>query len=139
LSSSSPSYLFDASALVNLVVSRAGDALDAAKGHNMLDLTVYEAGNSLWKLNVIHKQVGVAEATSLLLVVGKLSKRMNVLGVSQPDLASVLELAVQERTSFYDAAYVHAARERGLELVTDDARLKRVASKFVKTRSSSDL
>jgi predicted nucleic acid-binding protein len=138
LSSSSP-YLFDASALVNVIVSRAGKALDVTKGHDILDLTVYEAGNSLWKLNVIHRQIDGEEAASLLLLVEKLSKHMDVLGVSQLGLASVLGLAVQERISFYDAAYVHAAKERGLELVTDDARLKKVASKFVKTRSSSEL
>ena len=133
------SYLFDASALVNVIVSRAGRALDVVKGHGILDLTVYEAGNSLWKLNVIHKQLDAEEAASLLLVVAKLSKHMDVLGVSQLDLASVLGLAVQERMSFYDAAYLHAAKERGLELITDDAKLKKVASKFVKTRSSSEL
>jgi len=137
--SSQSSYLFDASALVNIIVSRAGEALDVTKGRDILDLTVYEAGNSLWKLNVIHKKLDAEEAASLLLVVAKLSKHMDVLGVSQLDLASVLGLAVQERISFYDAAYLHAAKERGLELITDDAKLKKVASKLVKTRSSSEL
>ncbi len=136
----SPSkYLFDASALVNLIVSRAGEALDAARGHDILDMTVYEAGNSLWKLNVVHKQLDAEGAASLLLVVEKLSKHMEVLGASELGLASVLGLAIRERMSFYDAAYLHAAKERGLELITDDAKLKKVASRFVKTRSSSEI
>jgi hypothetical protein len=41
--------------------------------------------------------------------------------------------------SYYDAAYVSAARDRKCELVTDDARLARVASKFLKVIKSTEL
>ena len=132
-------YLFDASALVNVVVSRAEEAFDIAKGHGILDLTLYETGNSLWKLKTIHGKLSADEATSLLSVAAKLSRHMTVLDASEADLPLILGMAFRERASFYDSAYVHLARQRAFELVTDDARLMKMASKYVKVRRSSEL
>jgi predicted nucleic acid-binding protein len=132
-------FLFDASALVNVVVSRAEASIDITRGHGILDLTLYETGNALWKLGTIHRRLSVEEASSLLAVTAKLSKHMTVLSASEADLPLILSMAFRERASFYDSAYVHLARERALELITDDSRLMKIASKYVKTRGSADL
>jgi predicted nucleic acid-binding protein len=41
--------------------------------------------------------------------------------------------------TFYDAAYLVSAIESGFELITDDIKLKKIASSKVNTRKSSDL
>jgi predicted nucleic acid-binding protein len=132
-------FLFDASALVNVVVSRAEASVDITRGHGILDLTLYETGNALWKLGTIHRRISAEEASSLLAVTAKLSRRMTVISASETDLAPILGIAFRERASFYDSAYVHVAEERALELVTDDSRLMKIASKYVKVRRSTDL
>jgi predicted nucleic acid-binding protein len=134
------SRLFDASALVNLLVSQGSSALDLARGNDILDLTIYEAGNALWKLSTLHTKMSAAEADSLQsALIQTVTDHMNVITVSELDHTSIANLARTERLSYYDAAYVWAARDRKSELITDDARLARAASKFVKVRKSSDL
>ncbi|MEM3792296.1 MAG: type II toxin-antitoxin system VapC family toxin, partial [Candidatus Bathyarchaeia archaeon] len=50
-----------------------------------------------------------------------------------------LKIAVREGLTYYDAAYIQAAVENKLTLVTDDEMLYRVAKKFVKTMKSNEL
>jgi predicted nucleic acid-binding protein len=132
--------LFDASAIVNLLISKGSVGLDIARGNDILDLTVYEAGNALWKLSVLHRKISSAEADSLLSALLRTGlDRMNLVRVSELDHASILNLARTERVSYYDASYVHAAIERKRDLVTDDLRLSRIASKFVSVKGSTGL
>jgi len=55
------------------------------------------------------------------------------------DLVSIMNVARNERTTFYDSAYIAAAKDRKLTLVTDDGRLSKAASKYVEVRDSSEL
>ncbi len=135
-----PARLFDASALVNLLVSRGSSALDLARGNDILDLTIYEAGNALWKLSTLQHKLSAEEADSLQsTLIQTATHHMNVIRVSELDHLSVANLARAERMSYYDAAYVSAARDRKRELITDDTRLGRVASKFLNVKKSTDL
>ncbi len=131
-------FLFDASAFVNLIVSRGDGSLEALKTQRMLDLTLYETGNSLWKLEAIGR-LGPRDAASLMEVAAKVSEHMTVIRPSAADFSPILATALEERASFYDSSYVHLAGKHGLELVTDDARLAKLASKYVKTRPSSEV
>lgn len=134
------SALFDASALVNLLVSRGGVALELARGNDILDLTIYEAGNALWKLSILRKEISTTEADSLLsTLLRTATEHMYVVKVSDIDHMSVASLARSERVSYYDAAYISATRERKRQLVTDDARLAAIGSRFVKVKRSADL
>jgi predicted nucleic acid-binding protein len=131
-------FLFDASALVNLIVSRGGESLEPLKGQRILDLTAYETGNSLWKLKTIGT-LSSDEASSLMEVAAKVFSHMTVLTPSETDLSAILTIALEEKTSFYDSSYVHLAAKHSLELITDDLRLRKTAAKHVKTRPSSDV
>jgi len=134
------SQLFDASALVNLLVSRGSAALDLMRGNDILDLTLYEVGNAVWKLCTLRGKISPAEADSLLgALVRTAMDHMNLIRISRVDHMSISGLARAERLSYYDAAYLSAARERKRELVTDDVRLTTVASKFINVKRSSDL
>lgn len=131
-------FLFDASAFVNLIVSRGDESLAALETQRILDLTLYETGNSLWKLRSIGR-LDPQDAASLMHVAAKVSDHMTLLRPSTADFPPILTIALEERASFYDSSYVHMAGKHALELVTDDARLAKVASKYVKTRPSSEV
>jgi predicted nucleic acid-binding protein len=46
---------------------------------------------------------------------------------------------VKEGLTYYDAAYIQAAEEKGLALVTEDEKLLEAAGKYVKAVKSSQL
>ncbi|MGC8982850.1 MAG: type II toxin-antitoxin system VapC family toxin [Desulfurococcaceae archaeon] len=53
--------------------------------------------------------------------------------------SKVLELALKEGLTVYDAAYLYTAAEKGLVLATGGEKLRAKASRYVKTMSTSDL
>ena len=53
--------------------------------------------------------------------------------------ANVFELAVNERITVYDAAYVYYAAKNGLALVTNDRRLRERARQYVKAMTVDEL
>lgn len=132
--------MFDASAIVNLLLTQGSSALDSAKGNDVLDLTLYEVGNALWKLSTLRGKISAAEADSLQSVlVRTATSHMNLVRVSEVDHISVSRLARTEKISYYDASYISAAVEKKREIITDDARLAKIASKFVSVKGSSEL
>jgi predicted nucleic acid-binding protein len=64
---------------------------------------------------------------------------MKELGLRDTSLASVMSIAKDERTTFYDSSYIAIAKARALTLVTDDRRLSKVASRYVNVKSSTSL
>ncbi len=113
--------LFDASALINLVRDRKDGCLDLLEGGAILSLTPYEVGNALWKEVHLKGNLNPEEARYLQETFELLFGRMEVIKPSA--WREVLDLAVRAGITFYDAAYVAAAMERDLPLVTDDERL----------------
>src|SRR5437867_4515694 len=132
-------YLLDASALLNIIISRGQKALDVVRGHFVLDLTSYEAGNTLWRLSVLQNKLTIEAVDSTLGVLTKLMEQTKEMNVRNMDLVSIMNVARNERTTFYDSAYIAAAKDRKLTLVTDDGRLSKAASKYVEVRDSSEL
>jgi len=74
-----PPRLFDASALLNLVLTRGEEALELTADGSFLDLTLYEAANSLWKLAGPRKKLSPEEAEDLLALTERLVTRMPVM------------------------------------------------------------
>ena len=132
-------YLLDASALLNIIVSRGQKALDVVRGHFVLDLTSYEAGNTLWRLSVLQNKLTSETVDSTLEVLAKLMEQTKEMNVHSMNLLSIMNVARNERTTFYDSAYITAAKDRKLTLVTDDGRLSKAASKYVEVRGSAKL
>jgi len=109
------------------------------RGHFVLDLTSYEAGNTLWRLSVLQNKLTIEAVDSTLGVLTKLMEQTKEMNVRNMDLVSIMNVARNERTTFYDSAYIAAAKDRKLTLVTDDGRLSKAASKYVEVRGSSEL
>jgi predicted nucleic acid-binding protein len=125
------SLLFDSSAILNL--SHEGKT-ETFIDHATTPLVQYEIGNAVWKMvNLTHEMTEDA---------GKqyLSKTLETLRfmteIAINDVQTVLEIASRERISYYDASYIHAAVVSASTLITDDIRLRRVATKYVRTADS---
>ncbi len=114
-------YLFDASALLNLVRRLGEESLEPLRGNCILTLTVYEVGNALWRETSLLKRLKAGEAEEIMRAVTALTKFMEVIGPEDP--AEILRASNEIRLTFYDAAYVVAALRENLTLVTDDEKL----------------
>jgi predicted nucleic acid-binding protein len=127
-------HLFDAGSMVNL--AKRGALRPLGRG-STLDLAIYEAINAIWKEHYLLKSI---EADTALRFVEMLS---NVFGIM--DILSVrgfekdtFNLAMKLGISIYDASYIQAAVKSGLILVTDDKKLRSVASNYVEVITGAE-
>jgi len=135
-------YLLDASALLPLVVRRGKQLIVEASSENLVttDLAIYEACNSLWKLSTLMRSITIEDALETAITI----KDLAVKGIIKPinftkiDFSNTLQFANIERVTFYDASYIITARSTEATLVTEDEKLKKKASKFVKTITYSN-
>ena len=114
-------YLFDASALLNLVRRLGEESLKILEENYILTLTIYEVGNALWRETKLLKRLTIDEAEEVMRAIITLIKFMQVIEPQDP--IEVLRISNEIETTFYDAAYVVTALRGGLILVTDDKRL----------------
>jgi predicted nucleic acid-binding protein len=126
--------LFDSSAIINICRENRVDKLTNGC---TLDLAFYELGNTVWKMTYLRKAMSIEEAIIVLNALIEVYGRMK--GLRNRDVRTTLEIALKEGLTFYDASYIKVALENNLDLVTDDERLYRAASKYVKTFKSSEL
>ena len=128
------SYLYDSSAIINLCGEGKTERL--LEGWT-LNLAFYELGNAVWKQARIHRRITLEEAYLILDTLTEVFRRLRKPEDEAP--LRTLEMAVREDLTYYDAAYISAAIEKGLILVTDDERLYEVGRRYVKTLKSDEL
>ncbi len=115
-----PLYLLDASAVYPIILRMKEEAMKFSHIFSVLDLTFYEVGNVLWK------EFRRGRLEDWKTVVEMFEEFFSEVGVRRmPDMGDILELAVNENLTFYDASYLVAARENGMKLVTGDRDLLR--------------
>ncbi len=102
-----------------------------------LTFSLYELGNVLWKQVYLHRTVKLEEARLVLDALTSLHSVMKK--AADPNTLKTLETAVKEGLTYYDAAYIQAAAEKGLALVTEDKKLLEAAGKYVKAVKGSQL
>lgn len=128
-------YLFDTSAIVNLV--KKGVIRPLADGVT-LDLAFYEALNAVWKEHRLLKKLDEDVALAFVGVIGRVFEVMKVLSIKGLE-RDVFKFAIREGLTIYDAAYAYAAMKNGFTFVTDDDGLKKRVSKYLKVVSSDEL
>ena len=126
--------LFDSSSIINLCAERKIEEL--LEGWT-LNLAFYEMGNAVWKQVHIHKDLTPEEGAKALDALVEVLKIMRETHVE--DASAVLNIAVKEGLTYYDASYIHSAIKNGATLVTDDKKLHSVAEKYVETIMSEEL
>jgi len=128
-------YLFDASAIVNLV--KRGSLKPLSEGAS-LDLAVYESLNAVWREHKLHGRLDPDTARGL---VGILKDVFGVIPLESIKgfEVEVYELASREGLTVYDAAYLYLALRERLTLVSDDRKLLEKASRYARTARTADV
>lgn len=117
-------YLFDASSLILLVKRMGVDTfLRFREQVTVLDLTLYEVGNTLWKEGPLRGVLEEDEARSLVRYARTVLGSVPRVGITPDDFEGVYDVAHSSKLSYYDAAYLYTARKSKLTLVTEDAKL----------------
>jgi predicted nucleic acid-binding protein len=124
--------IYDPSAIINLCAKKN---LDRLLEGETLDLAVYEAGNAVWRQVHLRKTLTREEGEKALTVLTETINNMKTAAIQ--DTTAVLNIAIEEGITFYDASYLHAAVKNNLTLVTDDERLSSAARRYVKTAFSN--
>ncbi|MFH0897425.1 MAG: type II toxin-antitoxin system VapC family toxin [Candidatus Bathyarchaeota archaeon] len=136
-------YLLDASALLPLVTKRGKQLIMDASRENLVtaDLALYEACNSLWKLTTLLKIITLEDAVDTATMLKDLATRnvIQPINFTELDFSDTLSRASKEKLTFYDASYVATAERTETTLVTEDEKLSKAASKFVKAITYSEL
>src|SRR5487761_2766695 len=122
--------LFDTSALFNVIIKNGSNALKLLKSQSILDLTMYEIGNVIWKLAYVKKNITSQQACKILESFLLLRPNMHVLEIAGME-EKIKNLSIDAGLTFYDSAYVLVAKQSRLVLVTDDALLAKVAAKHL--------
>jgi len=114
-------YLLDASAIYPLLLSLGERFVDYADKFSILDLTIYEVGNTLVK------EFRRGRISNLRAAVELFNEVFNYVYTvrGEIDISKVAELALSENLTFYDAAYLYTARKLGVKLVTENKDLLR--------------
>ena len=114
-------FLFDASAIMVIAKKHGEKASKILEGGAMLDLTLYELGNAIWKIYKLIEKSGKSNALDAAHQAYYLIDIMRVLRVEgQEGFMNTMKVALDGGLSYYDAAYLHVAARDGLTLVTED-------------------
>ena len=98
---------------------------------HILDLTIYEVGNALWKINKLLDKTDAPKALQAIKEAHPLLSLMNAQKLEDAeDLTQTMEIAHQKNLSFYDAAYIQVAKRMKLTLVTEDMRLLKASQEL---------
>jgi predicted nucleic acid-binding protein len=121
-------YVLDASAIGALLERMKDKGLIYLKGTIILDLTLYELGNIIWKachLRRVLSEEEAMEGAKDLVKVLELARRVQLKG---EDVEEVMRLALRLGLTFYDASYLYLAKSKDYVLVTEDEDLLRQAA-----------
>jgi predicted nucleic acid-binding protein len=125
--------IFDSSSIYTAV---SNDGEKVLRNVFTLELARYEIGNILWKEAVLVKRYSSGEVVFMQKEFERIFESMRFVSFSGSD---ILRIAVDLRLSFYDAAYVNAAKTTNLPLVTEDKQIFIRAAKLVKIISFKDV
>lgn len=87
----------------------------------VLDLTAYEVGNAVWKE---HRGGRIRDPGAAAKLFQEIFNALTMQRAT-PSMQKILELAVGEGLTFYDASYLYTARSLKLKLVTEDHDLQK--------------
>ncbi len=123
------SKLFDASAIILLTKNHPHEAPELLKHEHLLDLTLYEIGNTIWKINKLYKKGDRNTALESIEQAYHLTSLMNIHAIGNRQMyLSIMENALQYNLTYYDAAYLTTAQQHKLTLVTEDKQLTKAAN-----------
>jgi predicted nucleic acid-binding protein len=126
--------IFDSSSIINLCGEKKISKL--IEGWT-INLTFYELGNAVWKQVYAYKTIDENEANKLLDALTEVFMRLRK--PEKENSLEILKIALKDGLTYYDAAYIQAAIENKLTLVTDDKQLLEVGKKYVRVLTSDEI
>ena len=132
--------LIDASAFM-LLIKKANpeSTIKCLQDSSILDLTYYEVGNAIWKESVLAKLLTPDAAKTLQRMTGTILTKIDRISSESDSFEKIIEIAKCEKLTFYDSSYIHFAKEKGLQLITEDKELKTKAGRYVKVQNITTL
>jgi predicted nucleic acid-binding protein len=133
-------YLLDASSLM-LLIKKADvkTTVECLQNSLILDLTFYEVGNAVWKESTLLKFLTPEQAKRLGTIAQTILTKIGQVTNKCGDFQKILEIAQDEKLSFYDSSYVYFAKQKDLPIVTEDKKLEMKAKKHVLVRTLATL
>ncbi|MGD0995525.1 MAG: type II toxin-antitoxin system VapC family toxin [Candidatus Bathyarchaeia archaeon] len=133
-------YLLDASAFMFLIKkSNAKSVIECLQDSIVLDLTYYEVGNAIWKESTLTKFLTPEDSKTLEKVAQTILMKTDWITSEAVTFQKILEIAKNEKLSFYDSSYIYFAKEKDLKLITEDKQLKAKAQKYVDVQTITTL
>ena len=123
-------YLIDTSALYPLILELGEKILLYAKEVAILDLTIYEVGNALWKEYKLGKIKNLDIVLQFFQEILNAFKKETINNISE-----VLKISIEKNITFYDAAYIYVVEKLKLTLITED---KEMLSKYTKAINTKE-
>ena len=127
-------YLFDASAILNLI--KRANLKPFSQGLT-LDLAIYESLNAIWKEYSLLKHIDYETAQEYINLVKNVFKILHIESINGIE-EKVFELANKEKLTIYDAAYLAKSIKANYILITDDENLLKKASKYIRALRSKE-
>src|SRR5208337_791452 len=115
--------LFDSNAIYRLIRELPQDAVEKLVEGTTIYLAYYELGNALWRECLLLKRINIEEARKTLDLMYSILERMQVASLDNETGNEVLDTAYKYNLTFYDSAYLVAAKKSQKILVTDDNKL----------------
>lgn len=128
-------YLFDASAIVNLV--KKGRLLILSKG-STLELALYESLNAILKEYVLLKKLDHESAVDFVKILAEIFGNIKTESIRGLE-TEVFNLAAKFGLTIYDASYLLAALNNNLTLVTDDSKLRSALKEILPVKSTEEV
>jgi predicted nucleic acid-binding protein len=133
-------YLFDASAFIFLIKkANVQTTLQHLQKIFILDLTVYEVGNTLLNETNLTKFLTQKEIKTLEKVTQIILSRTEKILNKEAIFQQILDIAKTENLSFYDSSYIYFAKQNGIQLITENHTLRDKAKKYVQTQTTMSL
>lgn len=118
-------YLIDASSLFKLLSSVSLDGQDLLENSSITDLTIFEIGNVLWKRkDSVIKEMPLEKVIALSQVIGNILREVAIFPIIATEIPNILAVAMNRKTTFYDASYIHVCNREKLSLISEDVDLR---------------
>jgi predicted nucleic acid-binding protein len=120
-------YVLESSAIGALLERMKDKGLIYLKGSLILDLTLYELGNVIWKACRLRRVISEKEAMEGVKALAKVLELTSRVELKGREMEEVMKLALGLGLTFYDASYLYLAKSKDCVLVTEDEELLRQA------------
>ncbi len=123
-------YLIDASSFFKLLLSPTIDGQNLLENSSITDLTIFEIGNVLWKRKDSNiKDMPAERIIALSKVIGNITRDVTTFPITSTEIPAILTVAMNVKTTFYDASYIYMCHREKLSLISEDVELRKKAVK----------